>query len=83
MLDDFDNKCNNTLKLHLILMLNTMRILTKKILNLRLLIVSNYQNTEIFLLKDTHKTGQKKFLSLIKLKTLFCGPMLLVTFYEK
>ena len=38
-----------------------------------------YENTKIFLLKDTPKVGQKKFLLLVKLKTQFCGLMLLVT----
>ena len=32
-----------------------------------------FQNTKTFLLKDTLKTGQKKFLSLVKLKTQFRG----------
>ena len=38
-----------------------------------------YENTKTFLLKDTPKVGQKKFLLLVKLKTQFCGLMLLVT----
>ena len=52
-----------------------------------------FQNTKTFLLKDTCKTGQKKFLLLVKLKTQFLGLMLLViylngekiagSFYEK
>ena len=40
----------------------------KKILNLKLVIVSGYLNTKIFLLQDTCKIDQKKFLSLAKLK---------------
>ena len=32
-----------------------------------------FQNTKTFLLKDTLKTGQKKFLLLVKLKTQFRG----------
>ena len=48
-------------------MLNIMKILTKKILNLKLVITSEYQNTKRFLLKDTRKSGQKKFLLLAKL----------------
>ena len=38
----------------------------------------NIFNTKIFLLQDTLKIGQK-FLLLVKLKTHFCGIMLLVT----
>ena len=52
---------------------DTMKILIKKILNLKLVIVSEYQNTKTFLLKDTLKIGQKKFLSLVKVKIHFCG----------
>ena len=50
----------------------------KKILNSKFVIVPEYQNTKTFLLKDIHKTGQKKFLSLAKLKIQFHGLMLLV-----
>ena len=32
-----------------------------------------FQNTKNFLLKDTLKIGQKKFLWLVKLKTQFLG----------
>ena len=59
-------------------MLNKMKILMKKIPNLKLVIVLGFQNTKKFLLKDTLKIGQKKFLSLAKLKMKFCGLMLLV-----
>ena len=54
----------------LILMLNTMKILTKKIPNLKLVIVLGFQNTETLLLKDTLKICHKKFLLLVKLKTV-------------
>ena len=40
-----------TASLHLILMLNAMKILMKKIRNLKLVIMSEYQNTKIFLLR--------------------------------
>ena len=53
--------------------MNKMRILMKKILNLKLVIMSEYQNTKTFLLKDTRKIGQEKFLSLAKLKIQLCG----------
>ena len=65
--------------LNLILMLNTMKVLMKKILNLKLVTVSEYQNTKKFLLRDILSIGQKKFLSLLKLKIQSRGPMLLVT----
>ena len=80
VLDDIVDKYNNTvhktikkkqLTLHLILMLNTMKIPMKKILNLKLAVVLEFQNTKAFLLKDTLKIGQKKFLSLVKLKIQF------------
>ena len=68
VLEDIVYKYNNTvhrtinqLMLHPIVMLNTMKILTKTIPNLKLVIVSEYQNTKTFLLKDTLKIGQKKF----------------------
>ena len=38
----------NPLRLHLILMLNTMNILMRKILNLKLVIVLGFQNTKAF-----------------------------------
>ena len=69
--------------LHLILMLNTMKILTEKILNLNLVIVLQYQNTKAVLLMDIPKTGMKKFLSLAKLKIQFHGLMLLVIYMVK
>ena len=49
----------------------------KKILNLKLVILSEYQNIKIFLLKDIFKIGQKRFIA--KLKIQFRGLMLLVT----
>ena len=41
--------------------------------------MSEYRNTKTFLIKDTLKIGQKKFLLLVKLKIQFHGLMLLVT----
>ena len=77
VLDDIANKYNNTvqyqLMLHLILMMNAMKILMKKILNSKLVIMLGFQNTKTFLLKDTLKIGQKKFLLSAKLKTQFRG----------
>ena len=52
-------------------MLNTMKILMKKIVNSKLVIMLGFQSTKTFLLKDTLKTGQKKFF--LTLKTQFRG----------
>ena len=80
VLDNIVNKYNKTvhktikmksIEVTLILMLNTLKILMKKILNLKLVIMSEYQNTKTFLLNDTLKIGPKTFLSLPKLKALF------------
>ena len=56
-------------------MLNTMKILIKPSLNLKLVIVLGYQNTKTFLLKDILQSGQKKFLLLVKLKIQVHGHM--------
>ena len=50
----------------------------KKILNLKLVTMLEFQNIKTFLLKDIPQIGQKKFLLLIKLKIQFLGLMLLV-----
>ena len=66
VLDGIINKYNNTvhrpikwkeLISYLILMLNKMKILKKKVLNLKLMIMSEYQNAKTFLLKDILKIG--------------------------
>ena len=44
------------------------------------MIVSEYQHTKTFLLKDILKIDRKNFLLLTKLKTLFRGLILLVTY---
>ena len=69
----------NQLTLHLILVLNTMKIRIKKILNSKLLIMLKFQNRKTFLLKGTLKIGQEKFLLLVKLKIQFRGYTWLVT----
>ena len=50
----------------------------KKILNKKLAIMLEFQNTKTFLLKDMLQIGQKKFLLLVKSKIKFFGLMLLV-----
>ena len=56
-----------------------MKILMKRILNLKLVTASEHKNTKILLLKGMFKIYQKRFLSLEKLKIQFHGLMLLVT----
>ena len=51
----------------------------RKILNLKMVIVSEYQKTKIFLLNDTLQIDQKKFLLLAKLKIQFRWHTWLVT----
>ena len=45
----------------------------KKILNLKLVIMLEFQNTKTFLPKDTLQIGQNKFFLLVKLKMQFRG----------
>ena len=80
VLDGIVNKYNNTVHRTIkmkpidvtdILMLNTMEILIKKILNLKLITMLELQNTKTFLLKDTLQISRKKFLLLVKLKIQF------------
>ena len=61
----------------MILMLNTMKILIKKILNLVTML--EFQNIKIFLLKNMLQIRQKKFLLLVKLKIEFLGLLLFMT----
>ena len=55
----------------------------KKILNSKLLILLEFQNTKTFLLKDKPKIGQNEFSLLVKLKTRFLGLMLLMNYMVK
>ena len=57
----------------MILMLNTMKIQIKKILNLKVVTMLEFQNIKTFLLKDILQIGQKEFLLLVKLKIQFVG----------
>ena len=50
----------------------------KKILNLKLVIMLEFQDIKTFLLKHILQIGQKEFLLLIKLKIQFRGLMLLM-----
>ena len=82
VLNDIVNKYNNTVHRTIkmkpidatsILVLNTVKILIKTSQNLKLVIMPEYQNTKTFLLKNTLKIGQKRFLSLPKLRIQFRG----------
>ena len=64
-------------------MLTLVKKLIIKVLNLKLLILFEYQNIKIFLQKITVQIGQKKFLWLKKLETLCHGHMLLMILTEK
>ena len=59
-------------------MMNTIKILIKKILNLKLVTMLEFQNMKTFLLKDMLQIGRKKFLMLMKLKIQFLGLIKLV-----
>ena len=49
-----------------------------KILNLKLVITEEFLSIKIFLLKDTHQIGLKRFLLVVKLKIDFHEHMLLM-----
>ena len=87
MLDNIVNKYNNTI--HRTITMKRINITSdsyaeynkdpnKKSPNLKLVIVSEYQNTKTILPKHIFKIGQKKFLLLAKLEIQFRGHMLFV-----
>ena len=49
-----------------------------KILNLKLVVMSEFLNTKMLLLKDAHQTSLKNLLLLVKLKLQFHEHMLLM-----
>ena len=63
-------------------MLNTMLILMKKIQNFKLVIMQEFSNTTVFLLKDILQIGQKTFL-LEKIKNTLPWIEVVGTFYKK
>ena len=86
-LQDIVNKYNNTY--HNVIKMNPVDVnpstyfdfskkIIRKILNLKLVIMLEYQNIKIFLQKATFKIGLKKFLWLKRLKALCRGHMLLM-----
>ena len=83
IVDKYNNTVHRTIKIKPIEVTNDYyakynKIPNKKILNLKLVIMLEFQNIKTFLLKDILQTGQKKFLLLIKLKMQFLRLMLLV-----
>ena len=58
---------------YLMYLMNTMKILIKKILNLKLVTMLEFQNAKPFLLKDMPQIDWKKILLLVKLKIQFLG----------
>ena len=88
VLDDIVNKYNNTV--HRTIKMKPIDVtgdfyaeynedFNKKILNLKLVTMLEFQNIKTFLLKDMLQIGRKKFMLLVKLKAQFLGLMLLVT----
>ena len=81
-LDDIVKKYNNTvhssIKMNLkmllmILLLNILKKQIRKVLNLKWVIMLEFQSIKILLLKVIHLIGLKKFLLLIKDRILFLG----------
>ena len=75
-INKYNNTVNRTIKMKLIDVTSDSYAeynedSNENILNLKLVIVSEYRSTEIFLLKDTLKICQKKFLLLVNLKIKF------------
>ena len=81
ILDKYNNAYHRTIKMEPIefksdsFLLNIMKNVIKKILNLKLVIKSEFQSTKIFSLKDMLLIGPKKFLLSKKLKILYLGLM--------
>ena len=84
VLDDIVDKYNNTV--HRTIKMKPIDVtddsyaeyneyFNKKILNLKLVTMLEFQNTKTFLLKDMLQTDRKKFLLLVKLKIHFLGLM--------
>ena len=83
IVDTYNNTAHKTIKMKPIEVTNDSyaeynEIANKKILNLKLVTMLEFQNIKTFLLKDILQIGQKKLLLLIKLKIQFLGLMLLV-----
>ena len=86
--DKYNNKYHRTIKMKPvdvkdITYIDFEKKLMSKILSLKLVIMSKFVNTKIFLLTDIHQIGLKKFLLLLKLKMQFHGHMLLMILMVK
>ena len=75
IINKYNNTVHRTIKMKLwgILNLNTMKIQIKKVPNLKLLIMLEFQNMTRFLLKNILQIGHKIFSLLVKLKIQFFG----------
>ena len=83
IVNEYNNKYYRTIKMKPIEVrdntyIDSLKKIMIKIVNLKLVIMLEYQNTKIFLLKDILQIGLKKFLWLKKLKILFHEHMLLM-----
>ena len=88
IVDEYNNTYHRTIKMKPVdVKDNTYIDFEKKLMieiqNLKLVIMSAFLNTKIFLLKDIHQIGPKKFLLLVKLKIQFHGHMLLMILMGK
>ena len=84
IVDKYNNTVNKTIKMKPIDVTDDSYAeynedFTKKILNLKLVTMLEFQNIKTCLLKNIIQIGKKKFLLLVKLKIQFLGLMLLVT----
>ena len=62
IVDEYNNTYRRTIKTKPIKPVKPDSYANEKILDLKLVIMLEYQNTKTFLLKDTLQIGQKKFL---------------------
>ena len=84
IVDKYNNTVHKTIKMKPVdvtdaFMLNKMKVLIKKVLNLKLVTMLEFQNMKTFLLRDILQICQKKFLLLVKLKIQLLGLMMLMT----
>ena len=78
IVDEYNNAYHKTIKMKPVdvgdnTYIDYKKEVIKKTLNLKLVILLEFQNIKIFLLKDILQIGQKKFLLLVKLKMQFFG----------
>ena len=83
IVNEYNNKYHRTIKMKVLdvkdnTYINIDKEVNGKILNFKLVIMEEYQNTKTFLLKDILQTALKRVLQSKKLKILFHGHMLLM-----